>query len=141
MNTNHLSSMVFLVIFFLFPLPEIFAHGEGHNPKEEKVEAPAAIDSLYSVKESQTTPPLEADNDLDNIFSPTDLFTEDELSKPMLTGNKKMQGNHSEHEKTKVQLSRHEWVSFSSKGFGTALGIALFVGLAFARLTFMRPGE
>ena len=132
---------VVMVIIFLCPASEIFAFGERHNLDDKKVEKPAAIDSMYSVKESETIPTLEADNGLDNMFSPTDLFTQEELAEPMSTDNKKMQEHHKKHEGTKVELSRHEWVSFSSKGFGTAVGITLFAGLAFAGLTFMRPGE
>ena len=141
MNTIRISSLVFLVIIFLCPIPGIFADGGDHNLEEEKVDEPAAIDSMYSVKESEPVPPLESDNGLDDMFSPTDLFTQDELVEPMSTGNKKMQGDHSKHEEPKVELSRHKWVSSSSKGFGTAVGITLFAGLAFAGLTFMRPGE
>ena len=141
MNSIRISSVVFLMIIFLCSTLTIFANGEGHNPEEKKVEEPAAIDSMYSVKESEAVPTLEADNGLDNMFSPTDLFTQEELAEPMSTGNKKMQEHHSKHEGPKFELSRHEWVSFSSKGFGTAVGITLFAGLAFAGLTFMRPGE
>ena len=141
MNSVRIPSIVFLVIIFLCSTLAIFANGEGNNPERKKVEEPAAIDSMYSVKESETIPTLKADNGLDNMFSPTDLFTQEELAEPMSTDNKKMQEHHKKHEGTKVELSRHEWVSFSSKGFGTAVGITLFAGLAFAGLTFMRPGE
>jgi len=141
MNSIRISSIAFLVIIFLCSTLAIFANGEGNNPERKKVEEPAAIDSMYSVKESETIPTLEADNGLDNMFSPADLFTQEELAEPMSTDNKKMQEHHIKHEGTKVELSRHEWVSFSSKGFGTAVGITLFAGLTFAGLTFMRPGE
>jgi hypothetical protein len=141
MNSIRISSIVFMVIVFLCSTLAIFANGEGHNPEEKKAEEPAAIDSMYSVKESKTAPTLEADNGLDNMFSPTDLFTQEELAEPMSADNKKMQDHHSKHEGSKVELSRHEWVSFSKKGFGVAMGITLFAGLAFAGLTFMRPGE
>ena len=141
MNSIRISSIVFLVIIFLCSTMAIFANGEGNNPEEKNVEEPAAIDSMYSVKESEMVSTLEADNGLDNMFSPTDLFTQEELAEPMSTDNKKMEEHHSKHEGPKVELSSHEWVSFSSKGFGTAVGITLFAGLAFAGLTFMRPGE
>jgi len=48
---------------------------------------------------------------------------------------------HSGHQQPQVQIARHEWVSSGRKGYGTAVGITLFAGLAFASLTFMRPGE
>ena len=141
MNTIRMSSVVFLMFIFLCPTLKIFASEERHNSKGKKVEEPVAIDSIYSIKESEHVQPLEADNELDNMFSPTDLFTQDELTEPISIDNKKMPDNHNEHEGPKVQLSRHEWIPFSSKGFGTAVGITLFAGLAFAGLTFMRPGE
>ena len=141
MNTIRISSIVVMVIIFLCPTSEIFAYGDRHNLDDKKVEKPAAIDSMYSFKESETAPSLEADNGLDNMFSPTDLFTQEELAEPISAHNKKMQENHNKHEEHKVELSRHEWVSSSSKGFGTAVGITLFAVLAFVGLTFMRPGE
>jgi hypothetical protein len=141
MNAIRLSSVFFLVIFSMFPTPEIFSHGAGHNSEEEKIAEPAAIDSMYAVKDSQVAPLLEADNELNNMFSPTDLFTQEELAEPISIDNNKIQENHTNHEVLNVQLSRHEWVSSSSKGFGTAVGITLFFCLTFAGLTFMRPGE
>jgi hypothetical protein len=141
MKSIRISSIVLLVIIFFCSTLAVFANGEDHNPEEKKIEEPVTIDSMYLVKESKTAPTLEADNGLDNMFSPTDLFTQEELAEPISTDNKKIQEHHSKHDGPKVELSRHEWVSFSSKGFGTAVGITLFAGLAFAGLTFMRPGE
>ena len=94
---------------------------------------------MYSVKENEVDPISDSSDSLDNIFSPTDLFTQDELVDPV--DNEKMEGSHNEHAEPQVELSRHERVSSSSKGFGTAVGITLFAGLAFAGLTFRRPGE
>jgi hypothetical protein len=124
---SRLSFVYFLAILFLFSAEEI------------KAEEPAATDSMYSVKENEADPVSDSSDSLDNMFSPTDLFTQDELVDPM--DDEKMEGSHNEHDGPQVELSHHERVSSSSKGFGTAVGITLFAGLAFAGLTFRRPGE
>ena len=139
MSMSRLSIVYFLTILFLFLAEKTFAQEGGHEHEEIKVEEPAATDSMYSVKESEAEPISDSSDSLDNIFSPADLFTQDELVDPM--DDKKMEGSHNEHDGPQVELSRHERVSSSSKGFGTAVSITLFAGLAFAGLTFMRPGE
>ncbi|MBC8288270.1 MAG: hypothetical protein H8E42_12415 [Nitrospinae bacterium] len=139
MNTLRFASAVFLAILFLLPAPVIFAHGGGHKPEAGKVEESAATDSMYSVKESEIAPLSDSGND--PMFSPTDLFTQDELVDPNPMEDKEMKGGHNEHAGPQVQLASHEWVSSSSKGFGTAVGITLFAGIAFAGLTFIRRGE
>ena len=139
MNMFRLSSVYFLAILFIFSAQKTFAHGGGHEPEKIKAEEQAATDSMYSVKENEVDPTSESSDSLDNIFSPTDLFTQDELVDSI--DEKHMGGSHNEHAGPKVELSRHERVSSSSKGFGTAVGITLFAGLAFAGLTFRRPGE
>ena len=139
MNMFRLSSVYFLAILFLFLAQKTFAHGSGHEPEEIKAEEPAATDSMYSVKENKAEPLSDSSDSLDNMFSPTDLFTQDELLDPV--DEKHMGGSHNEHAGPQVELSRHERVSSSSKGFGAAVGITLFAGLAFAGLTFRRPGE
>ncbi len=141
MHFIRLSSVYFLAILFLFSAQKTFARGDGHKPEEIKAEAPAATDSMYSVKENETEPLLDSSDSLDNMFSPSDLFMQDELVEPMPMAGKKMEGSHNEHAGPQVELSHHERVSSSSKGFGTAVGITLFAGLAFAGLTFRRPGE
>jgi len=141
MSMFRLSSVFFLAVLFIFPMHETFAHGDGHKPEGNKIEAPAATDSMYSVKENEGEPVSDSDDSLDNMFSPTDLFTQDELVDPMPMDDKKMEGSHNEHDGPQVELSQHERVSSSSKGYGTAVGITLFAGLAFAGLTFKRPGE
>ena len=139
MSMSRLSIVYFLTILFLFSAEKTFAQEGGHEHEEIKAEEPAATDSMYSVKESEAEPISDSSDSLDNMFSPTDLFTQDELVDPM--DDKKMEGSHNEHDGPQVELSRHERVSSSSKGFGTAVSITLFAGLAFAGLTFMRPGE
>ena len=139
MNIFRISSVYFLAILFIFSAQKTFAQGGGHEPEKIKAEEPVAIDSMYSVKENEVDPISDSSDSLDNIFSPTDLFTQDELVDPI--DEKHMGGSHNEHAGPQVELSRHERVSSSSKGFGTAVGITLFAGLAFAGLTFRRPGE
>lgn len=139
MSMLRLSSVYFLAILFLFSAQKIFAQEGGHEHEGIKVEEPAATDSMYSVKENEPDSVSGSSDSLDNMFSPTDLFTQDELVDPM--DDKKMMGSHNDHAGPQVELSRHERVSSSSKGFGTAVGITLFAGLAFAGLTFRRPGE
>ena len=139
MNISRFSFVCFLAILFLFSAQKTFAHSGGHESDEIKAEEPAATESMYSVKENEVDPISDSSDSLDNIFSPTDLFTQDELVDPI--DEKHMGGSHNEHAGPQVELSRHERVSSSSKGFGTAVGITLFVGLAFAGLTFRRPGE
>jgi len=142
MNVFRLVPAVFLAILFLFPTQGIWAHGGAHKPEEKKMEAPTATDSMYSAKEAD--PLADSGDSLDNIFSPTDLFTKDELVSPLPMDDKEMEESHSEHsghQQPQVQIARHEWVSSGRKGYGTAVGITLFAGLAFASLTFMRPGE
>ncbi len=139
MKPFRLSLVLFLVILFLFPVQEVFAHGGGHKPEEKK--DVAAMDSIYSVKENDPLAEPAGDN-FDNVFSPTDLFTADELVSPMPMDDMKMEGGeHAGHQGPQVEISHHERVSSSSKGFGTAVGITLFAGLVFAGLTFLRPGE
>ena len=139
MNIFRISSVCFLAILFIFSTQKTFAHDGGHEPEEIKAEEPAATESMYSVKENEAEPLTDSSDSLDNIFSPTDLFTQDELVDPM--DDKKMEGSHNEHDGPQVELSHHERVSSSSKGFGTAVGITLFAGLAFVGLTFRRSGE
>ena len=139
MNIFRISSVYFLAILFIFSAQKTFAHGGGHVPEKKKAEEQAATESMYSVKESEVDPIADSSDSLNNIFSPTDLFTQDELVDPI--DEKHMGGSHNEHAGPQVELSRHERVSSSSKGFGTAVGITLFAGLAFAGLTFRRPGE
>ena len=139
MNIFRISSVCFLAILFIYSAQKTFAHDGGHDPEEIKAEEPAATDSMYSVKENEAEPLSDSSDSLDNIFSPTDLFTQDELLDPV--DEKHMGGSHNEHAGPQVELSRHERVSSSSKGFGTAVGITLFAGLAFAGLTFRRTGK
>ena len=139
MNISRLSFVCFLAILFLFLAQKTFAHSGGHESDEIKAEEPASIDSMYSVKENEVDPISDSSDSLNSMFSPTDLFTQDELVDPI--DEKHMGGSHNEHAGPQVELSRHERVSSSSKGFGTAVGITLFAGLAFAGLTFRRPGE
>ena len=143
MKSFRLSSVVFLVILFLLPVQEVFANGGGHKPEEKKDVAPPAMDSMYSVKGNEPDPLSESTGDnFDNMFSPTDLFTENELASPMPMGDMKMEGGeHAGHQEPQVELSHHELVSSSSKGFGTAVGITLFAGIVYAGLTFLRLGE
>ena len=139
MNISRFSFVCFLAILFLFSAQKTVAHSSGHESDEIKAEEPAATDSMYSVKESEAEPLSDSSDSLDNIFSPTDLFTQDELVDPV--DDEKMEGSHNEHDGPQVELSHHERVSSSSKGFGTAVGITLFAGLAFVGLTFRRSGE
>lgn len=142
MKNFRLSLAVFLVVLFLFPATQIFAHGGGHKSEEKKTEVstPPVADSMYAIKKSET----DSNDSLDNMFSPTDLFTQDELVSPGPMPDMKMEGSQgasSDHQEPMVELSQHERVSSSSKGFGTAVGITLFAGIVFAGLTYMRPGE
>ena len=139
MNIFRISSVYFLAILFIFSAQKTFAHGGGHEPEKIKAEEQAATESMYSVKENEVDPISDSSDSLNNIFSPTDLFTQDELVDPI--DEKHMGGSHNEHAGPQVELSRHERVSSSSKGFGTAVGITLFAGLAFVGLTFRRSGE
>ncbi len=137
MQPFRLLSIIFLL--FLFPVQETFAQGGGHKPEEKK--DVAAMDSIYSVKENDSLVEPAGEN-FDNVFSPTDLFTADELVSPMPMGDMKMEGGeHAGHQEPQIELSHHELVSSSSKGFGTAVGITLFAGLVFAGFTFLRLGE
>ena len=137
MQPFRLLSIIFLL--FLFPVQETFAQGGGHKPEEKK--DVAAMDSIYSVKENDPLAEPAGDN-FDNVFSPIDLFTADELVSPMPMGDMKMEGGeHAGHQEPQIELSHHELVSSSSKGFGTAVGITLFAGLVFAGFTFLRLGE
>ena len=139
MKMSRISLVCCLSILFIFSAQKTFAHGGGHEPGKIKAEEPAATESIYSIKENEVDPISDSSDSLDNIFSPTDLFTQDELVDPI--DEKHMGGSHNEHAGPQVELSRHERVSSSSKGFGTAVVITLFAGLAFAGLTFRRPGE
>ena len=139
MNIFRISSVCFLAILFIYSAQKTFAQGGGHEPEKIKAEEPVAIDSMYSVKENEVDLTSDSSDSLNSMFSPTDLFTQDELVDPI--DEKHMGGSHNEHAGPQVELSRHERVSSSSKGFGTAVGITLFAGLAFAGLTFRRPGE
>ena len=137
MQPFRLLSIIFLL--FLFPVQETFAQGGGHKPEEKK--DVAAMDYIYSVQENDPLAEPAGDN-FDNVFSPTDLFTADELVSPMPMGDMKMEGGeHAGHQEPQIELSHHELVSSSSKGFGTAVGITLFAGLVFAGFTFLRLGE
>lgn len=142
MNSLRFYSAIFLAIFIIFSAQEVFPHGGAHEPEETKAEEAArpAADTLYSAGENEADPL----SDPDNLFSPTDLFTNDELVSPDPMPGIKMEGSHKnnmEHQEPQVELSHHKRVSSSSKGFGVAVGITIFAGIAFAGLSFMRPGE
>ncbi|MBT6345289.1 MAG: hypothetical protein HOJ49_00985 [Nitrospina sp.] len=127
--------------FLLMIAQDVFAHGGTHKPKEKEVESvvPPAMDSMYSVKETEP-----GSLSLDNMFSPSDLFVEGEVVSSDPMAGMKTEGSHNEqmeHQESQIEIARHKQVSSSSKGYGTAIGITLFAGLAFAGLTFMRPGE
>jgi len=139
MKMFRISLVCCLSILFIFSAQKTFAQGGGQELEKIKAEEPAATESMYSVKENEVDPISDSSDSLDNIFSPTDLFTQDELVDPI--DEKHMSGSHNEHAGPQVELSRHERVSPSSKGFGTAVGITLFAGLAFAGLTFRRTGK
>ncbi|MZH42318.1 MAG: hypothetical protein F3740_11020 [Nitrospinae bacterium] len=141
MNIFRFSLAAFLITLLLFPVSKAFAHGGGHKAEEKKIEEPMVTDSMYSVQDQEDDALSDSDNNLDNLFSPTDLFTQDELVEPTPIEDEKMEGSHNEHKMPQVQLAHHERVSSSSKGYGAAVGITLFAGIAFAGLTFMRPGE
>ena len=144
MNSFRHSLADILTILFLFPAVQSFAHGEGHKPEAKNNKIATPVDSMYCNTESEKDTLSDSGNSLDNMFSPTDLFTQDELVSPdpMPMDDKKMEGSHNDQtEHQQVKLSHHERVSSSSKGFGVAVGITLLAGVVFAGLTFMRPGE
>jgi hypothetical protein len=146
MKSFSLATIIILASLILFPVQQTFAHGGGHKPEEKKEEVatPPITDSMYSNKESEESSLSGPDNGMGNMFSPSDLFTESELVDPMPMDDKKMEGSHNEHaehQEPQIELAHHERVSSSSKGYGTAIGITIFAGLAFAGLTFMRPRE
>ena len=102
------------------------------------------MDSMYSAKEDESDLLSDSNNGFDNMFSPMDLFTENELVSPIPMENMKMNESHSEHsghQETQIEIAEHERVTSSSKGFGVGVGITLFAGMVFAGLTIMRPGE
>lgn len=139
MSVFRIFSIIFVLTLFLFPIPETFAHGGGHESSDIKGEEP--VDSMYSVKEADST----SDSDeggMETMFSPSDLFTQEELVSPDPMGDMKAEGSHSEHaDGPKVELAHHTQVSSSSKGFGVAVGITLFAGIVFAGLTFKQQRE
>ncbi|MBT3923775.1 MAG: hypothetical protein HOF21_14495 [Nitrospina sp.] len=142
MNSFRHSLAVILTLLFLFSAVHSFAHGGDHKAKKEEIVTP--VDSMYSNTESEKDLLSSSGDSLDDMFSPTDLFAQDELVSPdpMPMNDEKMEGGHDAHaEHQQIILSHHERVSFSSKGFGTAVGITLLAGMVFAGLTFMRPGE
>ncbi len=148
MNTARFLSTSFLALFLFCPAAEVFAASESHQHKEENAEelTPPAMDSMYSVKANEPLAESFRD-DFDDVFSPTDLFTADELASPASSAAKvdmemaEGRGEHAGHQEPQVELSDHERVSSSSKGFGIAVGITLFAGVVFAGLTFLRLGE
>lgn len=145
----------FLFIAYLFPYPS-HAHGD-HSPKQALEElkktdaAPAAkepdsLDPMYAVEEEI---PMESETStsgsgllgLDNGSPDLGLSPMDMGGMQHDSGNMDNSGKHADHEMPKVEVSSHEWVSSSRKGYRAALGITLLVGLGFVALTVVRPNE
>ena len=134
---------LFFAVFFLFITHDVVAHG-GHKKEPAPIlieEEPSTVDPIYANQEEESDPLEKSD-----LFSPSDLFIEGEIvsADPVENSEMKMEGSHNEHAEhqiPKVEKAKHNMVSTSAKGYGTAIGITLFAGLIFAGLTFIRPGK
>ncbi len=133
-------ALILFTVTYILIAQNAMAHG-GHKKETAPVTAPepkAATDSVYATEEKKSDPFG------NSMFSPTDLFMENEIVPPTQEGEMKMEGSHNEseaHNMPKVEVAKRQAVATSSKGYGTAVGITVLAGLVFAGLTFIRPGE
>ncbi len=141
----------FLFIAYLFPYPS-HAHGGGHSEKKaldalmKADEAPAAkeldsMDSMYAVEEESSPMTGQGLPGLDNGSPDLGLGSMDMGGMQHEPGHTESAGEHTGHKMPEVEVSSHEWVSSSRKGYRAALGITLLVGLGFVALTVIRPNE
>ncbi|MFQ5672824.1 MAG: hypothetical protein ACE5G9_07005 [Nitrospinales bacterium] len=130
-----------LILWIVAVVAETYAHGGHSKPpaKETTVEdaAPAGdAGGFYAVEGEATGSPSDA-----SPFSRTRLFSggEDHGGMEMQSGPatpEKMQ-----HDKHKVKLAEHKWVTSSQKGYGVAVGITVLAGLVFGILSIKRKRE
>ncbi len=144
-----------LCLLSLLALPHAFAHsGEKHEDTgtmgmtDHSTMDMSSMDhsSMESGDSGAVDYGMEGETPLDDLNTLPSLGTgTDPLdlgTSPMPMGSS--QGmDHSGHDmgKKHIELSTHEMVSTSSKGYGLAVGIAVLSGLAFGFLTLVRPLE
>ena len=147
--------IIFLLCLLITAPTLIFAHGGGHEEKDNLgEETPVLKDSIYVVdSEKHTEPSIISDDPLDSSLSSTDILS----GKDLLTGMEMTSGEpmvrfedeidpkrkHSQHEEQNqhVEKATHKWVSLHAKGHAVAVGITIISGLVFAGLSFFRIGE
>ena len=148
----------FLFVFTVTASTLTFAHGDGHEKKNNatlKIEEASDLnDSIYVVnREKNTEPSITSDDPLGLSILNTDILSDKNPltglgigpGEPMIRFEEKIDSKqkHSQHEEQKqhVEKATHEWVSISAKGYGVAVGITVISGLAFAALSFSRIGR
>jgi len=129
-----------IAVLFIFVAQIAVAHS-GHKKESPPapIAEPSATDPMYANEEKEPDPFGGS-----NLFSPSDLFMQGEVVADEPDEAMKMEGSHNEntdHEMPKVEAAKIKIVEISSKGYGIAAGITFCVGLLFAGLTFIRPGE
>jgi len=132
-------SLLILAIF-IFVAQNAMAHS-GHKEESPPVPIAELSDPMYAAEEKESDPFGGS-----KLFSPSDLFMQDEVvaDEPAANEAMKMVGRHNEnadHKMPEVEAAKIKVVETSSKGYGIAAGITLCAGLLFAGLTFIRPGE
>jgi hypothetical protein len=125
---------------FIFVAQNAIAHS-GHKEESPPVPIAESSDPMYATEEKESDPFGGS-----GLFSPSDLFMQDEVvsDKPAANESMKTEGSHNEntdHKMPEVESAKIKAVETSSKGYGIAAGITLCAGLLFAGLTFIRPGE
>jgi hypothetical protein len=134
-------SLLIAAIIILVAQNAMAHSGHKEETSPIPIAEPSATDPMYANEEKEPDPFGGS-----KLFSPSDLFMQDEVvtDEPAANEAMKMEGSHNknaDHEMPKVEAAKIKTVETSSKGYGIAAGITLCAGLLFAGLTFIRPGE
>jgi hypothetical protein len=127
-----------IAAIFILIAQNAIAHS-GHKKETSPVPIAEPSDPMYAAEEKEPDPFGGS-----KLFSPSDLFVQGEVVADEPNETMKMEGSHNEnaeHKMPEVEPAKIKAVDTSSKGYGIAAGITLCVGLLFAGLTFIRPGE
>ena len=162
---SRISTLILIFCLFILCIAAYsYGHGGGHEKATPEIISPPPVNEPILVDEILTesteasfensTYDEGSDESSDMGLGEYDLGEEepadlhdsshmmDDMSSQLSHEGMDMSGgDHSDHKMEEVELSTHEWVSKSRKGYSAAMGITILAGLVFGFLTFKRPFE